>query len=315
MQARPIVDCLVVGAGPAGLTAGLYLRRFLRDVVIVDAGNSRAKRIPESNNYPGFPHGINGEALLARLREQLAHAQGSVLTGTVDALRTAADRFVAEVGTQEIASRTVVLATGVCNLEPALEGIDAVRRDGLLRQCPVCDAYEFAGKRMVVIGGDRHCVREALFLRDFTDDITVLGTAPDARISGEQRRDLERSGIASNDAYAVAVMECDDKGIALRLSDSTVHRFDVLYSAMGTQPQSELARQLGARLDEAGNVVVDAHCETNVSGFYAVGDIVSALDQLAVAAGHAAIAATAIHNRLRNARGDVATRAPARAAR
>ena len=301
MQARPIVDCLVVGAGPAGLTAGLYLRRFLRDVVIVDAGRSRAKQIPESNNYPGFPQGINGEALLARLRDQLAQARGGVSSGTVESLRAREGGFEADVGGERLAARTVVLATGVCNLEPALEGIDAVRRDGLLRQCPICDAYEFAGKRMVVIGGDRHCVREATFLRHYTDDLTVLGTAPEARLSAQQRGELERIGIASDDAYAVAVTECDDKGIALRLSDSTVRRFDVLYSAMGTQPQSQLARQVGARLDEQGNVVVDAHCETNVSGLFAIGDIVSALDQLAVAAGHAAIAATAIHNRLRNA--------------
>jgi thioredoxin reductase (NADPH) len=309
MHARPIVDCLVVGAGPAGLTAGLYLRRFLRDVVLVDAGNSRARQIPESNNYPGFPNGINGDALLTRLREQLMQARGSVIPGTIESLRRADVGFVALVGDRDVASRTVVLATGVCNLEPALDGIEAVRRDGLLRQCPICDAYEFAGKRMVVIGDDRHCVREAAFLRHYTDDITVIGTVPDSRLSIEQRGELERLGIASGDAHAVAIMECDDRGIALRLSDSTVQRFDVLYSAMGTQPQSELARQVGARLDELGNVVVDAHCETNVPGFYAAGDVVSALDQLAVATGHAAIAATAIHNRLRTLPDAVAAKA------
>ena len=300
MRSPPIVDCLIVGAGPAGLTAGLYLRRFLRDVVIVDSGNSRAKRIPESNNYPGFPNGINGEALLARLREQLVQAAGSVVPGTVDALRAAPEGFEVEIGDQRVRCTYVVLASGVCNLEPALDGIDAVRRDGLLRQCPICDAYEFANKRMVVVGGDHHCVREATFLRHFTDDITVLGTSPDAQLSTQQRSELERLGVATSDAYAVAVSECDDRGVALRLSDSTVQRFDVLYSAMGTQPQSQLARQIGARLDDRGNVVVDAHCETSVPGLYAIGDIVSALDQLAVAAGHAAIAATAIHNRLRN---------------
>jgi len=301
MADRPIADCLVVGAGPAGLTAGLYLRRFLRRVVIVDAGNSRARWIPESNNYPGFPNGINGEALLARLREQLLQAEGSVMAGTVDSIRSTSEGFEAEVGGSRITSRTVVLATGVCNLEPAIEGIDAVRRDGLLRQCPICDAYEFAGRRMVVIGNDHHSVREATFLRHYTDDITVLGTTSETALSSEQRRELEQRGIASHDAHVVKVTECNDRGIALRLSDATVQRFDVLYSAMGSQPQSQLARELGARLDEQGNVQADPHCETNVSGVYAIGDIVSALDQLAVAAGHAAIAATAIHNRLRGA--------------
>ena len=135
----------------------------------------------------------------------------------------------------------------------------------------------------------------------YTDDITVLGTTSETALSSEQRRELEQRGIASHDAHVVKVTECNDRGIALRLSDATVQRFDVLYSAMGSQPQSQLARGLGARLDEQGNVQADPHCETNVSGVYAIGDIVSALDQLAVAAGHAAIAATAIHNRLRGA--------------
>ena len=78
MQPEPILDCLVIGAGPAGLTAGLYLRRFHRDIAIADAGESRAKRIPESNNYPGFPDGISGEALLRRLRTQLSRVEGVV---------------------------------------------------------------------------------------------------------------------------------------------------------------------------------------------------------------------------------------------
>ena len=295
------VDALVVGAGPGGLTAALYLRRFLRNVGVVDAGNSRARRIPESNNYPGFPRGINGEALLERLREQLSNAGGVVRAGTVDTLRLHRDGFIATVGSDEIAARTVVIATGVHNLEPALRGIDEVRRDALLRQCPICDAFEFAGKRMGVIGSDRHGVGEAIFLRHFSDDVTVINAGADARLSDPNRRELERHGIATVDTHAEEVVACDDEGVVLRMGNRETMHFDVLYVAMGTRPRAELATQIGAQLDERGNVVVDAHCQTSVSGVYAVGDIVSALDQLAVAAGHAAIAATAILNRLREA--------------
>jgi thioredoxin reductase (NADPH) len=300
-------DCLVIGAGAAGLTAGIYLRRFRRDIVIVDAGNSRARQIPESNNYPGFPKGINGEALLDRLREQLAYAGGEVTAGTVSALRSISGGFVGRVGEAEVTARTVLLATGVCNLEPVIPGIEALRREALLRQCPICDAFEFTGKRMGVIGGDRHCIREAIFLGHFSDDIVVFGASPDARLDEAQREELARHGIENLDAHVREVLHCDSAGVELGMSDGTRQRFDVLYAALGTVPQSKLAVELGAQLDDLGNVIVDAHCQTSVSGAYAAGDIVSALDQLAVAAGHAAIAATAIHNRLREGQSSLAS--------
>lgn len=299
MATDSILDCLVLGAGPAGLTAGIYLRRFHRDIAIVDSGDSRAKRIPRSNNYPGFPEGINGEELLDRLRRQLCRTGGDVQRGTVTALQREGDGFVGQLEDRVFHARTILLATGVQDREPHWAGVAELRRKGLLRQCPICDAFEFTGRRIGVIGGDAHCVREALFLRYYSAHVVVLGVDAKTRLDEKQRSELEENDVRCVDTLVVEVAEADGGGVVVRMSDGSEPRFDVLYAALGCNPRSQLAGDLGVRLDERGNVAVDAHCQTNVPGVYAAGDVVSALDQIAVAAGHAAIAATAIHNRLR----------------
>ena len=299
IEADSIVDCLIVGAGPAGLTAGIYLRRFHRAIVIADAGDSRALRIPRSRNYPGFPDGINGEELLARLHTQLRYIEGDVLTSAVTALDRAHDHFIARFEGASLRARTVLLATGVKDVEPCLPGIAELRHKGLLRQCPICDAYEFTGRRIGVIGNDTHCAREALFLRDYSPNVVILCIDGAPRIDTERRAELEKRGVRCVVAQASEVASGPGAGVTMRLSDGTEHEFDVLYSALGSKPRSQLAARLGVDLDERGNIVVDAHCRTSVRGVFAAGDVVSGLDQLAVAAGHAAIAATAIHNQLR----------------
>ena len=300
MKNDAALDAVVVGAGPGGLTAALYLRRFHRRIAVVDAGDPRARRIPRSHNYPGFPDGITGQQLLDRLRRQLANADGHVDDGEVTAIERHDHHFVVYTEGRELHARNVVLATGVKDREPVLPGIDGVRKRGLLRQCPICDAHEYSGKRIGVVGDDAHGVRESVFLRHFSPHVSMLcldGEPP--KLDERRREDLSRHELRCIVAHASEAVCGDDGGVVVRTKDGDEHRFDVLYAALGTRPQSKLAAALGAHLDKRGNIVVDPHCQTSIPGLYAVGDVVSALDQIAVATGHAAIAATAIHNRLR----------------
>lgn len=298
MTTPKLLDCVVIGGGPAGLTAAIYLRRFRRDVVVIDSGDSRARRIPLSHNYPGFPDGIDGEQLLGRLKRQLANVGGEVTLDAVSALGRADDVYIATLQETTLRTRTLVLATGIEDREPALPGMADVRSRGLLRQCPICDAYEFTGRRIGVIGRGAHCVREALFLRHYSEQVVVIDVDGGTGLEEAQRRELEANAVRCVVAHKSAVT-LDDADVVLRVRDGADLRFDVLYAAMGCKPRSQLAGDLGVRLDEHGNVIVDPHCQTNAPGVYAAGDVVSALDQIAVATGHAAIAATAIHNRLR----------------
>jgi thioredoxin reductase (NADPH) len=139
-------------------------------------------------------------------------------------------------------------------------------------------------------------MRECLFLRNYSGEVCLIDAAEvDApRLAAE----LRERGVRRVEATVESARVTPQGRVELDYGAAS-HAFDVLYSALGATPRTELARQLGANLDRNGAVVVDTHCESSVPGFYAAGDVVSALDQIAVAVGHAAIAATAIHNRLR----------------
>lgn len=129
MTGRKILDCVVVGAGPAGLTAAIYLARFRRDAVVVDAGASRAAWIPRTRNHPGFPEGIAGKVLLGRIRRQAERYGARILSGRVDAIAVPSGGFDLVCADQRLLARKVILATGVVDNAPDLQDLaDAVAR-------------------------------------------------------------------------------------------------------------------------------------------------------------------------------------------
>lgn len=293
------LDCLVVGAGPAGLTAGLYLRRFHRRVLVVDGGDARARRIPRSHNVPGFPQGLPGPELLTRLAAQYRQVGGEFVDGVVEALERQPDgRFTARLAQRRIEARTVLLATGILDREPHLPGMDVLREQGLLRQCPICDGFEFTGHCIGVIGAGAHGAREALFVRRFSDRVWFVGIEDLPGIDAALGQRLSDAGVQCLAGRLSSLARGDDGRVLMCMEDGRSHRFDVVYAALGCHPRSELATRLGARVDEAGNLVIDAHGRTGIEGLYAAGDVTAGLDQIVVACGQAAIAATAVHNAL-----------------
>ena len=294
-------EILVIGAGPAGLTAATYLARFLRKVVVADAGEPRACWIPVSHNMPGFPAGITGGAILSRMREQAEEYGAVVEAGTVADLRTVDGGFVARLNGRDLKVRAVLLATGVVDHHPDLPGVeDAVRRS-LVRICPICDGYEATGKAVAVIGDGDAGVREAAFIRTYSERVTLIHIGAAEALT--ERAALERLGIPLVEMPIEQVDLEDDRVTALSFGGQRM-AFDMVYSALGTSPNASLAERLGAkRSDEDGRLVVNSHQETTIPGFYAAGDVVHGLNQIAVATAEAAVAATAIHNALRQADG------------
>jgi thioredoxin reductase (NADPH) len=142
MDDKPL-DCLIVGGGPAGLTAAIYLARFHLDILVVDAGKSRASWIPCTRNHAGFPEGISGVDLLKRMREQAQKYGAKIVTDHVTKLDRddKSGQFTATWGSGCVTSRAVLLATGVTNRRPQMDEAlhdDALAR-GLIRYCPICD--------------------------------------------------------------------------------------------------------------------------------------------------------------------------------
>ena len=294
-----VLDTLIVGGGPAGLVAAVYLARFRREVVVIDAKASRASLIPRSHNCPGFPEGISGVDLLQRLRDQATRYGARIVGDFVDrAERSEQGGYLAHCATQTLAARTLVLATGVVDIEPELPNLRDAIRQGLIRHCPICDGYEVEGDRVAVIGRGSKGVREARFIRHFTGSLTLFSLGA-AGISDDERRELEEAGIELIESAVTEVHREERAIVGLQTADGRDHRFDTLYSSLGTLCHCALAHDLGVRCAEDGSILTDRHQRTSVHGVYACGDVVhDTLSQIAVAFGQAAIAATAIHNSL-----------------
>lgn len=299
MSEAPLLDCLVIGGGAAGLTAAIYLARYRRRFMLLDAGASRLRKIPTSHNYPGFAKGVHGEDLLARLRTQ-AHEYGAPMAeGIVDRLQRGEDGiFTAWCGDQSWRARFVILATGVQDVEPGFGEVGQALAGGQLRYCPICDGFEAIGKRVAVIGRGEQAVGEAEFIRHFAHEL-VLFSVPDAPpLSAESCERLRQADIGWA-ASPVTKLVHEDGAILVQVHGEAPQRFDVIYAALGTLVNGGLAQMLGARASDEGELIVDDHQQTSIDGLYATGDVVLGLNQIAVAMGHSAIASTAIHNRLR----------------
>ena len=292
------IDCLIVGGGPAGLTAAIYLARFHLGIVVLDAGKSRAALIPKTRNHAGFPEGISGTDLLRRMNQQARIYGVRIEHAEVQTIRFRDGLFRAMSDRGRLTARAVLLATGVVNRRPEMpeELHDEAVRRGLLRYCPICDGYEVTDKSVAVIGSGERGVKEALFLRSYTTDVTLLSPAQDPELDEPQRRSLDEAGIAVV-AGPLADFVLGSGQIGVMTSSGPMH-FTSIYPALGSTIGSQLAVPLGAAVSPEGCLLVDAHQRTTVPGLYAAGDVVQGLDQISHAMGEGGIAATTMRNDL-----------------
>ena len=299
-------ECIIIGAGPAGLTAALYMARFRRKVLVLHDGSARALRIPKTHNAPGFPDGVTGPDLIARMSEHATGFGAEVAEAEIVSAQQNGDRFELLSGDgRSWQARSLILATGVAHNEIKIDtgGHQAAIAAGILRYCPVCDGYEHIDTAIGVIGCDSQGAAEALFLRRFSSDVTLVPL---------NFAELDRGELAAMREVGITVVEHP----VARL-DALPHRmdvyleenaqplsFDVVYPALGVTPRTELAAALGLSFCPSGELEMSAPFGTRVEGLYAAGDVVKGLDQISVAMGHGAVAATKAHNWLRERDGE-----------
>ena len=293
-----MLDCVVIGAGPAGLAAAIYLARFHLRIEVVDAGHSRAALIPRTHNHAGYPGGIPGTALLARMREQAAEFGVSVRSGTIDRLEQVTPGFHAIMGGEVIEARSILLATGVVNNRPKMDEAkhDLALQEGLIRYCPICDGFEVTDKRVGVIGSCTHGYNEAIFLRMYTRDVTLIAPEDDLGLTDEERDRLVDLGIVLHEGPC-GPLQLGDDGVIVPVPGQSL-TFDSVYPALGSVIRSELATAIGAEGTDEGCLVIDEHQRTTIPGLYAAGDVAKGLDQISHAMGEAGVAATSIRNDL-----------------
>lgn len=290
------LDCLIIGAGPAGLTAAIYLARFRRDVLVIDGGSSRAQLIPRSYNYPGFPEGINGSDFLERLRSQAESCGVQSTNGQVIALRKVANLFQINTNEGIFFARTVILATGIKDRRLPMDDWEGNVSKGIIRLCPICDAYDNADQNIAIVSSLECAVTHAQFLRTYFKCVSLYLYPP---------RDFSSTAMVELSAAHIKIPQGGFEFISVqnekpqvRCSDGSHQEYDSVYVMLGEAASVGLIQAIGASFNREGKLLIDEHQSSSVKGLYAIGDVVSSLHQVSVATGQAAIAATHIHNSL-----------------
>jgi thioredoxin reductase (NADPH) len=232
--------------------------------------------------------------LLGLLKKQ-AETYGVVFfEGRVTNLKAGQQGFVGEYDGNEVSASFVLLATGIVDVHPRIKDIDKALSDGSIRYCPVCDGYEATDRKIAVLGSGDDAVGKAKFMRSYSRDVTLLWQEGKPVQDGSTHSILS-AGIAIEGPVDELILNRTQ--VRARVGARHLD-FDIVYPAMGCEVRSDLASALGAATTEVGCLKVDEYQRTTVQGLYAAGDVVSDLHQIAVATGHAAIAATHIHKSL-----------------
>lgn len=300
-----LYDCIVIGAGPAGLSASLFLARYRRRVLTFHHNNPR-------NLYSHGVHGFLGhdgilpEELLARGRDEVTHYGGLIIEGCVTRVeKIDEERFRITTGEDGNAQRTfdarrLLLATGLKDLMPDCAGF----RDfygATVFHCPDCDGFEVAGKRVAVLGTGRATVGFTLYLLTWTDQLTLITNGRGDEVEAEHLEKLARFKIKVTD-QSISRLEGDAKACKLErvvLENNEAIEADALFFNLGTEAASGLHEMLGCKLDaECGLVWVDDDQQTSVKGVYAAGDLTPRSQLAVVAAAEGAMAAIHIHKSL-----------------
>jgi thioredoxin reductase (NADPH) len=282
-----VVDAAVVGAGPAGLSAALYLARYNRRVLVFDTGHGRSTHHQVNHNYLGFPDGVPtvelrrlGLAQLARYPQaRVAHHRITRVHGDADT------GFVLEAQHHRWRARTVLLATGVLDHFPHFPGWEACVGRSMF-WCITCDGWENRGRRILVVGHTDAAAGEAMQLHGLTDDVTLLTNSHHDDFSPKFRARLRAAGVeVLHDRLCAAEAE-DGRLRAVLTEQGRRIGLDSLFSIQGATPENALARELGLKLAATGHIVVDTEQKTSVPGVYAAGDITSLHSHQVTAAVH-----------------------------
>ncbi|HEX6536366.1 MAG TPA: NAD(P)/FAD-dependent oxidoreductase [Gemmatimonadaceae bacterium] len=298
MRNETVYDVAIVGGGPAGLSAAVWLGRYLRSVVLVDSGDPRNWEARGINGFLGLPR-VTPQELRAIGREEARRYGARLVDGEVTtARREEEERFRLELRDGGTAlARRVLLAIGIKDVWPDIPGLEPCYGD-TVHHCPDCDGHEARGCRTVVVASGRKAVGMALDLTTWTREIIICtnGAAPD--ISAEHLAKLDALDIPVLTEPIARAVHRDGVLQALALRNGLQLDCERLFFAFGHYPADDLGVQLGCERDDEGLIVIDAHYHTSVYGVYAAGDIVPGPHLAIAAASDGAMAALSMHRGL-----------------
>jgi len=284
-----LYDCLIIGGGPAGLTAAVYMARYNRSCVVIESNRDRGRwQSHEINeNYLGFPKGVAARRLRELGRKQALRFGAQFCASKVTDVRKKGDVFVARAGKHTFEGRTVILATGVRDILPDIGDTEAYWGKSLF-WCITCDGYKIKGAPMVVVGKDDDAAIAATQFLNFTDTICfVTNCTPDeSELTEDGRSRLARHDIPIYESGIDHVEGEDGMMRSVILEDGTSIEISYMFSEQGSEPRMDLAKKLGVKLADNGFIEIDTEQRTNVPLVYAAGDVTKEFAHQIVSAAH-----------------------------
>lgn len=288
-------DVSIVGGGPAGLCAALWLARYLHRVVVVDSGDPRNWETRGINGYLGH-QGIRSPELRALGREECAKFGVDFVDGIVDtAIGEPGELFSIQLrGGMAIKARRILLAIGIKDVWPDIPGLERCYGE-TIHVCPDCDGYETRDRKTVVVGKGRKAVGMALALTTWTSQIVICTNGEDAEMTQVLLDTLKPLNIPVLETPIKSVAGKGGEISGIELEGGMSLDCERLYFAIAQYPADDLGAQLGCERDKIGRLVIDDRNHTSIKNVYAAGDIAPG-PQLAIgAAASGAVAAMAIH--------------------
>ena len=263
-------DCIIVGAGPAGLSAAVYMGRFRRTTLVLDASDGRWSYGQVNENYLGFPGGVRARKLHALGRAQAERFGVTFRETLVTRIEANGAGYVVHHRGGHAAARTVIWAAGVRDLWPDFPGVRKLVGKSLF-WCIVCDGWRTQGKRVLLLGNTEKAVGTALQFLTYTRDVTFLVGA--ASLSARCHRKLDEVRIPVRRGTVKRVSAGLDGIERVVLDDGTEMKPDLIFSLYGSEPRTELLRGLPVVLTRGGHVRIDEKNKTSLPAFFAAGDV------------------------------------------
>lgn len=276
-------DVIVIGSGPAGITAAIYAKRRNLSILVISKGISALQKAEKIDNYYGFENGISGKELYENGIKQAKNLGIDFIEDEIINIEYI-NQFTVETVNSKYEAKAVILATGVSRNVPNIKGIKEFEGKGV-SYCAVCDSFFYKGKDVAVLGDGNYAIHEFETLKPVASSVTIL-------TNGNNMVENRDSSIEVN-SKKIREFRGDTKLEEVEFEDNTIQNLNGVFIAMGTASSSDLARKIGARI-ENNNIIVNENMETTVPGLFACGDCTGGLLQISKAVYEGAKAGLAV---------------------
>ena len=306
-------DIIIIGAGPAGLTAGMYAGRQNSKTLVIDRSmaGGLGLEVPMMQNYPGFDL-VSGMELIQKMKSQ-SEKYCEILENTeIDSIKKTEDGFYLKTKNspllmtsdgsdeREFFTKSIILATGASHRHLNVSGESEFLGRGVA-YCATCDGMFFIGKDVLMVGGGNSAAQEALYLKNLGCNVKLVHRRDELRCEHHLQKALEDNEIEVLWNSTIEEIKGDvavNSVTLLRDGKEEDYKADAVFVAIGDDPSNDLAKELGVSLDEDGYIITDKNQATNVEGVYSAGDITGGVKQWIVACGEGAVAAISAYNDL-----------------